>query len=507
MDNDSKFCLNCGAQATPNAAPAAAPVAAPAAPAGPSFFSNKKNVLILGIVAAVIIIGIIVGVVIANLPTTIYMDDYITIKYEGLSTKGDAYMDFNSEAFMNALKAEMTEQEAYTMMARLENSGSILELEVPENLANGDEIHILFSFDNEIAKEYGVQFKLKNDTIKVEALQEPVFLDLFADIELTYTGCSPYSKVEFVNNSTNTFIQEEVSYYISNNYNLEEGETFTIEAYFSEYDAEEAGYIILESNKEYTASNLPQPTELNPFDYVTVNFTGLAGNGNATYTVNDEENDFMNYYVRFEFNKSSALSEGDVITLAYTIRYNEDPLQYGYTLTETTTKQYTVPKLGQYITDFSQLTESGRNSAIASATEEAKYHLTKESSDNNTSYIRLYNTGFSSLNELSYATGLSNVKLHSVIAAQDQGWWSNTNYLCFIFTVDITGHSNITGTNGTGYFYMYLKNPIMKGDGTLEFDFENNDLLYSRNCYLSYEDLKAYHLDSFEVQTPYTPAA
>ncbi len=510
MDNDSKFCLNCGAKVTPEAAPAAAPaaapVAAPAAPAAPSFFSNKKNVMILGIVAAIVVVGIIVGVVIANLPTTIYMDDFITIEYEGLSTKGSAYMNFDDEAFMARLKEEMTEQEAYTLLMQLGNAGMDLELEAAENLANGDEIYILFSVNNDIAKEYGLKFEVKNSTIKVEALKEPVFLDVFADLELTFTGCSPYADVTYLNNSTNEFVQKEVSFYINNSRDLEEGETFTIEAYFSEYDAEEAGYIILESTKEYTATNLPKPTELNPFDYVEVIFTGLEGKGYAEFK-KSEEIDFMDY-IRFEFNKSSNLAEGEVITLAFRVSSSYiDPLEYGYTLPEATTKQYTVPKLGQYITDFAQLTESGRNSAIAGALEEAKRYLTKESTDNRTDYIRLYETGFNSLNELTYAAGLSNVKLHSVIAAQDQGW-STTNYLCFIFTVDITGHSNVAnGGDCTGYFFMYLSNPIMKGDGTLEFDFEDRDLSYYRYCFLTYEELQSYCLASYEVQNPYTPAA
>ena len=503
MENDSKFCLNCGAPATPQAAP----VAAPAAPAGPSFFSNKKNVLILAIAAAAIIIGIIVAVVIGNLPATIYMDYFITIEYEGLSTRGYARMDFNYEAFLSKLKEEMTEQEAYTMMARLSNSDAFLiDMEAPENLSNGDTILILFNTNDDLTKEYGVVFKLKNETITVSALKEPVFLDLFADIELTFTGCSPYADVELVNNSTNTFIQEEVSYYISNKYDLEEGETFTVEAYVSEYDAEEQGYIITATSKEYTATNLPQPTELNPFDYVTVTFTGLEGSGRANYTVDDETIDFMNY-VYFTFNKSSNLVEGETITLAFEVSSYRDPLEYGYKISETTTKQFTVPKLGQYITDFTQLTESGRAAAIAGALEEAKYHLTKESEDNNTDYIRLYNTGFDSLNELTHATGLSNVKLHSVVSAQDQGWWSTTNYVYFIFTVDITGHSNISGGNGTGYFFLYQSNPIMKGDGTFEFNFENNNLNYYRNCFLSYEDLASYQFSGYESTTIYTPAA
>lgn len=506
MDNDSKFCLNCGAQATPQAAPAA-PVAAPSAPAGPSFFSNKKNVLILAIVAAVLVVGVIVGIVIANLPATIYMDDFITIEYEGLSTKGYARMDFNYEAFLSKLKEEMTEQEAYTMMARMQSSNSFLiDMEAPENLANGDTIHILFSTNDDLTKEYGVVFKLKNETVTVSALREPIFLDLFADIELTFSGCSPYADVELVNNSTNAFILEEVSYYISNKYDLEEGETFTVEAYVSEYEAEEQGYIITATSKEYTATNLPQPTELNPFDYVTVTFTGLAGEGKVKYTVNEEEVDFMSR-INFTFNKSSGLSEGDVVTLAFSHSSYVDPLEYGYKLTETTTQQYTVPKLGQYITDFTQLTESGRASAIAGALEEAKLHLTKESENNNTNYIRLYNTGFSSLNELSYATNLGNVKLHSVVSAQDVGWFSTTNYVYFIFTVDITGHSNISGGNGTGYFFLYESNPIMKGDGTFEFDFENDSLNYYSYCFLSYEDLAAYRLNGYDTTTIYTPEA
>jgi len=460
--------------------------------------------MILGIVAAIVVVGIIVGVVIANLPTTIYMDDFITIEYEGLSTKGTAYMNFDDEAFMARLKEEMTEQEAYTMLMQLGNAGMDLQLEAGENLANGDEIYILFSVNNDIAKEYGIQLKVKNETIKVEALKEPVFLDVFADLELTFTGCSPYADVTYVNNSNNEFIQNKVSFHINNSRDLEEGETFTVEAYFSEYDAEEAGYIILENTKEYTAANLPKPVELNPFDYIEVIFTGLEGKGKAE-VVKSEEIDFIDY-ISFQFNKSSNLAEGDTITLAYST-WVDDPREYGYTLPEVTTKQYTVPKLGKYITDFAELTEAGRNSAIAGALAEAKLSLTKESTDNRTSNIRLYNTGYPSLNELTYATGLSNVKLHSVIAAQDQGW-GTTNYLCFIFTVDITGHNNIAdGGNGTGYFFMYLSNPIVKGDGTLEFDFEDRDLSYNRNCFLTYEELQSYCLASYEVQNPYTPAA
>ena len=505
LDNDSRFCLNCGAPATPQEAPAATPVAAPAAPTAPSFFSNKKNVMIACIVAAVLVVGIIAAIVISGLPTTIYMDDFITIEYDGLSTQGTAYLRFDDEAFEARLLQEMTEQEMYTLMARIQNSNSVLELDKTSGLTNGDELHIAFFFDNEIAKDYGVQIKLKKETITVTELQEPVFLDLFADLKLTYTGCSPYSKVEIENTSTNQFIQDSVSYSISNRSNLEEGETFTIHASFSEYSANEAGYIILESEKEYTATNLPQPVLLNPFDYVTVTFSGLEGNGKASYQKTGDI-DFMNY-ISFEFNKISSLVEGDTIALTYTVSSNRDPLKYGYTLAEGTSKQYTVPKLGKYLESFSDITAAEQQKIIEKATSIAKLYVTKESSDNKTGSMYLKTTGYTSnSNRLSHATGLVNVKLHSVVTAKPSKYSENQT-LYFVISVDITGHPNIEGGSTTGYIYMTLSNAIVKGDGTLEVNYDSN-YIFSVNyyVYLSHDALNDSVLSGLYEPVTYTPS-
>ncbi len=501
VDNDSKFCLNCGTPVTPEPEPAPAPAPAPASPAKPGFFSNKKNVMITAIVAAVIVVGIIAAIVIAGLPTTIYMDDFITIEYDGLSTRGTAYLNVNGEAFQARLKEEMTEQEMYTMMARMEEP--VLELDKTSELTNGDELHITFFIDNEIAKDYGVQFKLKKDTVTVAELQEPIFLDLFKDLKLVYTGCSPYAKVSIENTSENEFIKNSVYYYISNNYDLEEGEKFTVEASFSEYDANEAGYIILEGEKEYTATNLPEPTVLNPFDYVEVSFTGLAGSGRANYEKTGDI-DFMNY-VYFEFNKYRDLSEGETITLAYTISGNRDPLRYGYKLAEGTSKQFTVPKLGSYITNFSELTSAEQIKVINKATELLTLYLNKENADNRLSSYKLTGTNVSGLNQLAHATSLSNIKLNSVIVAKSSNW-SSYNNVYFVFTVDIA-HPNIEGGSATCALYLYLSNPIVKGDGTLEINYDSN-YVFSPNyyVYLSYDALNTDVLSRLVDAVTYTPS-
>ena len=76
-------------------------------------------------------------------------------------------------------------------------------------------------------------------------------------------------------------------------------------------------------------------------------------------------------------------------------------------------------------------------------------------------------------NQLSYATGLENVQVHSVITARPNRYYTNAS-LYFVLSVDVTGHPNITDGNATCYMYMTLNNIIVKGDGTLEIDYNSN---------------------------------
>lgn len=589
VENDSKFCLNCGSPVTPQVAPVAV-----AAPAGPSalakFFSNKKNVTIAAIVAAVLVVAIVAIIIVSSLPKPIYMDDYMKIEYSGLDGMGCAYMTGDGEKLREDLLKYMSETEAELMMTRLRNQGFNFELTKTEELSNGDKIPLLLEVDNEIAKEYGVVFKLRSETttvsglkpsvqldlfadlvityegyspdayVRIESKSEnefiknyvsysvsnnydieegdtftveayysysaaeeqgyiikesskeytatnvpvPVELDVFADLEITYTGCEPYAKVTVTSKSTNEFIQEYVSYYVTNGKNLSEGDVFTVTASFSSYTAENHGYIINETSKEYTATNLPEPVELNVFDHIEVVFTGIEGNGKASYKV-ITDNTFIKSYVRFQFNKSSGLTEGETIALIYTVSSYVDPLEYGYTLSDVTSQNYTVPALGKNLTNFTDLSEEEQARLLAYVLAEAEGYLTKEGAT--ASGLTLYNTGYSAGNELKNATSLSNLKVESVIYGQ-QGSWVVTDYLVFVVTVDIAGHPNLPATNGsaTGHFYFYLSSPVVKADGTLENDLESS-LKRASYCYKSYEDICQYYLNNIKNQVVFDPNA
>lgn len=514
LEDDSKFCEHCGApvvsdQATP--APAA-PVAT-AAPAAvqqkaKSFLSNKKNVTILAAVAAVLVLVIVAVSVINALPTKMVLDDYISIEYSGLSTQGYAYLNFNEELFLADLG---TEKELFgtalsSYYAQIWATGISLELDKTVELANGDEINIVFENNEEALKELGLKLVLNDPVIVVEGLQEPIYLDLFEGLEFTYSNCAPYAYAEISATSDNSFIKDNVYYYLEGAYDLSGGSVFTVYANYSEYTANENGYIIKENSKEITvaAEDLPQPVELNPFDYVTVTFDGIEGEGYAECEIDYDACDFLGN-LRFEFNKDYDLSEGETITLSYTNPYDSDPLYYGYTLTNTTAQQYTVPKLDSHITAFSQLPESERTKILDKVDELAHYYLTKESNPNGTLQIKLTGTDYNNGNELSHAAGTGNLKLHSVVAGKISGWWSSTPYLVFVYTFDITGHPNVTDNEGnvTGAcVYLYIENPVMNGDGTLDNSIDE-DILCNSRCYLSYEELEKAFLEDLEDQDVY----
>lgn len=61
-----------------------------------------------------------------------------------------------------------------------------------EALSNGDVVTVRFSYDNEAVAHYGIAFTGDTEEIKVENLEEIRNLDLFADLQLDFTGISPY---------------------------------------------------------------------------------------------------------------------------------------------------------------------------------------------------------------------------------------------------------------------------------------------------------------------------
>jgi hypothetical protein len=73
--------------------------------------------------------------------------------------------------------------------------------------------------------------------------------------------------------------------------------------------------------------------------------------------------------------------------------------------------------------------------------------------------------------------------------------------------VDIAGHPNIEGGSATGYIYMTLSNAIVKGDGTLEVNYDSNYVFsVSSSVYLGYEAINDNVLNGLYEPVTFTPA-
>lgn len=373
------------------------------------------------------------------------------------------------------------------------------------DLSEGSTFTIEASFSEYTAESQGYIINESSKEITATGVPQPVELDIFADLTITYEGCAPYSTAKVAYTGDNEFIKNYVYFYVYNGSNLSEGSVFTVEASYSEWRANEYGYTISASSKEYTASNLPQPVELDVFQYVDVTFSGTEGLGKASYTINSDDY-FIKYCLNFSFNKGTNLTGGETIALTYTVDSWVDPLKYGYTI-GVTSKQFTVPALGKEATSFNDLSAEGQAAVLAKLDELTKLYLTKESTDNKTGSMKLQNTGYSSGNELTHASAVENIELHSVITGGYTSWGWGYRYMVFVYTFDIVNHPNIVDNNSSvadACVYFYVDDPVAAANGHLEGDL--SELVeVNTKVYMSYEDLENDFLYKFTTKDTYIP--
>lgn len=134
------------------------------------------------------------------------------------------------------------------------------EISKEENLKNGDIVKIRFIYDEEKSKNTGVKIKRVYE-FKVSGLEDGKVLDLFKDLEISYSSKSPYLKLTVTNNSIDTrkyvvrysiesLDTTKSNYYIKGGY-YKNDEPIKITATYDEEKVGEDGYIVTNTSKEY----------------------------------------------------------------------------------------------------------------------------------------------------------------------------------------------------------------------------------------------------------------
>ena len=189
-------------------------------------------------------------------------DDYVNVKVLGVNGKATASVsvdrDFYDVIDADLFDGEGTDLELAQMEIVIYDSVEFSTEDKTKELSNGDTITVVLTADNERLEQYGVKFDQKEYVYTVEGLQDPVTLDVWSDLTVTYSGIAPYGQAEFVYTGSNEFIKENVRYYSSGAYGLSNGDTLTVEMNCPQQKLDENLYVVTEETKDFTVSGLAE---------------------------------------------------------------------------------------------------------------------------------------------------------------------------------------------------------------------------------------------------------
>ena len=132
-----------------------------------------------------------------------------------------------------------------------------------DNLSNGEQVEILYSYDEALAEELDVKISDAATTFTVENLPQAEMItyeQLFSDVELVLEGISPVITAEVVNNSTHPYIQTMDFVIRSPKEYYKKGDSIVVDAIFDEHEAIDYRYAVEEGAdgycKEYSLENI-----------------------------------------------------------------------------------------------------------------------------------------------------------------------------------------------------------------------------------------------------------
>lgn len=197
------------------------------------------------------------------------------------------------------------------------------------------------------------------------------------------------------------------------------------------------------SDKSFTVEGLEEPQEFDPFDYVTVSFSGIAPDGRAVIECSSD----IPVMLDFAAENGDHLSNGDVVKVTANSYYGSDLKSYcfdnGY-VPISVEKEYTVDGLAGYVQTLDEIPDDAYNKMDYHAQDLLRAHIANTEKEGYLSKVEL----------------LGNYML----TPKDQSIYvNNKNYLYYIYKV--------TFNDGLSYYhYTYYTNIMLLEDGTCSFD-------------------------------------
>ena len=189
-------------------------------------------------------------------------------------------------------------------------------------------------------------------------------ISVIADMEITFSGADGYGVAEVENAYTwvdnlnldtdndgendpdvVNEVRSAVTYELDKTENLSNGDTVTLTVTVDNSILSKYGYSASDFSNTYTASGLSEGKEIDIFEDVTLECSGIAPFGTATVNKGSEDYGFT---ISYSMNKSNGLSNGD--TVVVTAEYTETSAVKAGVFIKKNVKEYTVSGLQSYFT-------------------------------------------------------------------------------------------------------------------------------------------------------------
>ena len=206
-------------------------------------------------------------------------------------------------------------------------------------IRNGDVLTVTVRCDEKALKKFNIRLINTTYTVSVSDLNSVESLNAFADVTISFTFSITKS---------------------SNNGELSNGDTVTVVANCTSasYNPDDSTIdyngkkyaVSRSSSSEFTVSGLESSKELDPFENVTINFTGISPRVTATGVNTDSASEIIKNTFEYTISQSSNLSLGDVITVKAEYKPgfdDESLLENGFTLLKSK-RTYIVENVDSY---------------------------------------------------------------------------------------------------------------------------------------------------------------
>lgn len=215
-------------------------------------------------------------------------------------------------------------------------------------IRNGDVLTVTVRFDEKALRKFRIKLTNTTYTINVSDLNSAQSLNAFTDVSVSYSGTNGYGTAEVNTSKCDAIILDNFTFSIttsSNNGELSNDDVITVVAnctsasYNPDDSTIEYGgnkYVVSKSsNKEFNVSGLGNVKELDPFENVTVNFSGISPRISANSMNTDNAIELIKNSFDYKISQTSNLKLGDVITVTAEYKAgitDETLLKRGFTL-------------------------------------------------------------------------------------------------------------------------------------------------------------------------------